>query len=881
MGIEKNRLMGMCKNNEPWQEWGPYLPERQWGTVRECFAPPEKAWEYTTFETAKKHNYLCGDDGIFGWCDSKGRLCFALSFWNGSDPFLKERFYGLNAIEGNHAEDVKEYYYYLDAVPSYAYAKALYRYPCDTFPYKKLLIENQSRSCSDPEFELLDTGVLDNSRFFDIEVEYAKGSPKDIAIRITAWNRSNEIRPLHIIPQFWFRNIWQWSSLIGQIERKPQIYGAGANHIVFTDGKLGEYRLETGEGEGGVIPTLLFTDNESSIVGSYNKSDSLKYSRDAFTQRIIYNNSEYISKENKGTRLGIWYSFQIKPQSKVSLKLRFSAISEIPLEPTGETCNILIEQRKKEADEFYDEILPKDITSSEINIMRQAYAGLLWSKIHYKLSVKEWLNVLNNLNSWTTHNSFESWKHLNADDILSIPDKWEYPWFASWDTPFILISMYRIDPLFTIKQLKIFLSFNYQSPTGQIPSSEWNFSAINPPVMAWGVNKIAKKIENPKLDIINEDFYFAFLIETFCSLYANLIWWANLKDKEGNTLFNKGLVGLDNFSILEKIPDNITRDEESIAIFWTPFFIGNLLELACKISAKYPSFEKIAIHLLHYFIKATEILQCNRLPSFWHETDSFFYPILNVEGEKSQYPIRSFSGLVPLFGISCIPIYALTELSEELEKLIRSKVLNDSFYKKYIDSNTHQEFVLLSCITEQQRDALLSYAMDESEFLSPFGLRSLSRYHREKPIYIHTSRKHIEIKYCPGELESKMFGGNTNWFGPIWFPLNYLFLDSIEKWKEPYKDKKITLLKINKEMTFRDISQEIRKRLKNLFLPDIHGEIPALGSISHLKDNSLWNKYFFFFEYFNGDTGEGIGASHQTGWTALITEIIHELYENS
>ncbi len=880
MGSEKNRLLGILKKNELWQEWGPYLPERQWGTVRECFSSPEKAWEYTTFETAKRYNFACGDDGIFGWCNGSGKLCFALSFWNGSDPFLKERFFGLNALEGNHAEDVKENYYYLDAVPSYAYAKALYRYPCDSFPYDKLLLENKSRSCFDPEFELLDTGILDNSKFFDIEVEYAKGSPKDIAVRITAWNRDSETHPLHIIPQFWFRNTWQWSSLLGKIERKPQIYKGGTNHIVFIDALLGEYRLETGLGEGEVIPQLLFTENESKIIGSQDKDDTPKCSRDAFTQQIVYDNSEYISKDNKGTRVGIWYSFQIKPHSKVSLQLRLSSISELPPEPIGESCNILIEQRKKEADEFYNEILPNTLTSIEKNIIRQAYAGLLWSKIHYRLSVKEWLCVSKSLQNLTIHKSFDNWKHINADDILSIPDKWEYPWFASWDIPFHLIPLTRVDPLFTIKQLKIFFSQNYQSPTGQIPSSEWNFSAINPPVMAWGVNTIIQKMDHINLNISKEDLYSMFLIETFCGLYANLVWWANLKDKEGKTLFNKGLIGLDNFSILEKTFDNITKNEETQAIFWTPFFVGNLLELACKTSIIFPHFEKIAVRLLHYFVKSIEILQSKEPFSLWNEPDLFFYPILNIEGEKAQYPIRSFSGLVPLFGIACLPIHAFQELSEEVEKLIQSKILKDSFYKKYTDFATGKNFILLSCITEQQRDALINYAMDESEFLSPFGLRSLSRYHREKPVHIHTSRQHIEIKYCPGELESKMFGGNTNWFGPIWFPLNYLFLNNMEKWGNVYEDTTVLISSTGKKITFKEIAKEIRQRLLALFVPNMHGEIPSLGSFSIFKENPLWNNYYLFFEYFNGDTGEGIGSIHQTGWTALIAEIINELYGN-
>lgn len=881
MGLEKNRLMEMFKENVQWQEWGPYLPERQWGTVRECLSSPKNAWLYTTFDKAKTHNYLLGDDGIFGWCHSSGRLCFALSFWNGVDPFLKERFFGLSALEGNHAEDVKEYYFYLDAIPSYAYAKALYRYPCDLFPYEKLISENQARSCFDPEFELLDTGIFNDSRYFDIEVEYAKESSKNIAIQITAWNRSKETRPLHIIPQFWFRNTWQWSSLLGKIERKPQIYCAGTNHIVFMDNQLGEYRLEIGEGSNEIVPQLLFTENESDLIDSQVKEKLIKWQRDAFTQHIIYNNSEFISPDDKGTRVAAWYPFDIPPESKVSLQLRLFSVHETPPEPIGDRCSELIKERKKEADEFYQELLPESLNLIQKNILRQAYAGLLWSKIYYKLPVKEWLNVAKNVNGLTTHTSFENWKHLNAEDILSIPDKWEYPWFASWDIPFHLISMFRIDPIFTLKQIKLFISPRYQSPTGQIPSSEWNFSSVNPPVMAWGINKIIQYIEKSNLDISKEDFYEKFLIESFYGLYANLTWWANQKDKEGRTLFNKGLIGLDNFALAEKNSDGIRLIEESQAIFWTPFLVGNLLELACKTAIIFPSFEKIAIRLLDYFSKSIDLLQSKEPYSFWDETDSFFYPILNIDGGKNKIPIRSFSGLVPLFGIAHLPIHALPELAKEVENLIQSKTLAASFFKKFYDSQTGKECISLSCLTEEQRDALLKYALNESEFLSSYGLRSLSRFHREKPIYIHSSRQHIEIKYCPGELESKMFGGNTNWFGPIWFPLNYLFIDSIEKWGIAYPEFRFSSSDYIKEFSFKRIAQEIRQRLQNLFIPDTHGHIPALGSLSNLKDDPHWKDNYLFFEYFNGDTGEGIGANHQTGWTSLITEIIHELTTNS
>ncbi|HPP57677.1 MAG TPA: glucosidase [Candidatus Hydrogenedens sp.] len=877
MSLEKERIKEIIYKGDFWQEWGPYLPEREWGTVRECFSSPEQAWKYTTFDTARVRNYLLGEDGIFGWCERSGRLCFSMSFWNGVDSILKERFFGLSALEGNHGEDVKEYYYYLDAVPSFSYAKALYRYPCEAFPYDKLISGNQSRSCYDPEYELLDTGVFDNLNYFDIFVEYAKGSPKDIAIQITAWNRSKETKPLHIIPQFFFRNSWQWSWLLDRIDRKPQIYYGGANHVVFSDSKLGEYRLECGEGTGNVLPQLLFCENESEFDSQSENGIFSKRQREAFTQRIIYNNSEFLSLNNRGTRVAVWYVFSVPAHSSVSVQLRFSSISEMSSEPTGEKCTHLLELRRKECDAFYDEILPKKIDNSEKTIMRQAYAGLLWTRIFYSLPIKDWLHVANQLGYHEKHRRFEPWRQLCVSDVLSVPDKWEYPWFASWDLPFHLIPTARIDPAFCIKQFQLFLSERYQNTTGQIPASEWNFSFVNPPVMAWGINKVMTLLERLHFSANIDDLYNTFLLDALCGLYSNLIWWTNLKDTDGKTLFENGFIGLDNFCLLEKIPEQEHTIEESQAVFWTPFLIGNILELACNVAIKYPLFEKIAVRLCHYFIKSIDLLQGNNGLTFWDENDSFFYPLLRVEGKEFQLPVRAFSGLVPLFGIVHLPLHSLPELSKVVEGLLNTHKYLSAFSKTFCCKDTGNTYIAISCITDQQRDALLKYALDESEFLSPYGLRSLSRYHREKPLYVHTSRRHYEIKYCPGELESRIFGGNTNWFGPIWFPLNYLFIHSMDKLGLSHSEFKYTSSQQFENYSFHNIADELRSRLLTLFKKNSQGCIPSMETFYRYNNIFSCEEHLLFYEYFNGDTGEGIGASHQTGWTALIAEIIQEL----
>lgn len=879
MGAETDRLRDLLRGVAEWQKWGPYLPERLWGTVRECFANIEEAWKYTTFESAHKSNYLTGDDGLFGWCDSLGTLCFSFAFWNGEDPILKERFFGLSGTEGIHGEDVKEIYFYLDAVPTYSYARAMYRYPCERFPYETLREENSKLMLFDPEYEIIHSGVFDTDNFFDIYIEVAKNTPSDIIIKVTGFNRSSESKSLHIIPQFWFRNTWIWASLLEKFERKPSLYKASPNQIVFAHPKMDEYRLEVVSVNPSVNHQFLFIENDAYPENLQSFLSVPRTKRDAFTQAIIYNNNEFLSDRSKGTKVGIWFNFSIYPQSSATIILRLSSIKELPTnQPTSDSENIL-SLRKLECEEFYNEILPNKLNSEYKKILRQAYASLLWTRIFYNLNIEEWLKILHKIAPNIIIENFEKWRNLKANHVIAVPDKWEYPWFASWDLPFILIPTVKIDPLFALQQMELFLSNQYQSPTGQIPSSEWNFSSVTPPVLPWGINKIIEKIQVYHPDK-TQSLLEGFLKNVFCSVYTYLIGWLNQKDSKGKTILEEGLVGLDNLQIIDRYLNNRLISEDSQALFWTPFLISNVLELALDLVEKHPMLESLIIKLLYAQKRCLELLQSRGKYKYWNDEEGFFYPFLRVEENEFQLPIRNFSSLLPLFGITFIP----QSISREIEKHIEKLFIKDEFLAKFIlpftNPLTNKPTYALVTTNLQQTKKILSYALNEAEFLSNFGIRTLSRHHREKPLYISTPHVHYEIKYCPAELESRMFGGNTNWFGPIWLPLNYIFIDYLEKLHLCYPDFQIEG-EINdtlKGKNFHEIAQEIRKRIIELFTPNVHGIIPALSNWSRFRGKKLWQDYYLFYEYFNGDTGEGIGASHQTGWTALISEILLDYF---
>ncbi len=864
------------KAPEEWQKWGPYLPERLWGTVRECFSHPEEAWYYTTFDSAHRRNYLTGDDGIFGWCDSSGSLCFSFAFWNGKDPILKERFFGLSGAEGIHGEDVKEIYFYLDAVPTYSYAKAMYRYPCDEFPYDLLREENSKLTMIDPEFEIISSNIFDKENFFDIYLEIAKNTPSDIIIKVIAFNRSKEPKPLHILPQFWFRNTWLWASLLGKSIAKPSIYKASPTQIVFTHPKLSEYRLEIISSYPDTKPQLLFTENDAY---PENLQELIKIPisrRDAFSQAIVNKNSEFLSNKSRGTKVGIWFEFYIPPGDSSTITLRFSSIHELSSELPEDSEKIL-SLRKSEAEEFYRQIIPPEVDDKQKILLRQAYAGLLWTRIFYNLNIEEWLRILNKINPDLTHNNFEKWRNFKANHIIAVPDKWEYPWFASWDLPFILIPTTKVDPLFALKQMDLFLSNQYQSPSGQIPSSEWNLSSVTPPVIPWGVNKILEKIKYTPVKL-EENTHIEFLKNTFCSIYTYLINWLNLKDSTGRTILEEGLISLDNLQIIDRYINNTLVSEDSQALFWTPFLVSNVIELTCNLVNQFPILESLLYKLLLIYKRTTELIQSQGKYQFWNDEDGFFYPFIRIEGKEFQLNIRNFSTLAPLFGIALIP----KNISDTLEKKIIELFIDDktlsNHIKSIINPTTEEKYHALITPTSSQVEKILSHILNESEFLSNFGIRSLSRYHRERPLYISTPHIHYEIKYCPGELESRMFGGNTNWYGPIWLSLNYLLIDYLEKLNLCFPDfqfrNSTNEIFIGKNL--HEIAQELRKRIIALFTLNAQGVIPSLGNWNKFRERELWQNFYLFYEYFNGDTGEGIGASHQTGWTALITEILFD-----
>ncbi|MCX8064633.1 MAG: hypothetical protein N3G21_05605 [Candidatus Hydrogenedentes bacterium] len=877
MGAEIDRLRDLSEGAVDWRKWGPYLPERLWGTVRECFANNQDAWHYTTFETAHQRNYLTGDDGIFGWSDSSGSLCFSFAFWNAKDPILKERFFGLGGTEGIHGEDVKELYFYLDAVPSYSYARAMYRYPCDEFPYGLIKEENYKLMIFDPEFEIVHSNIFDRENFFDIFVEIAKNTPSDIIIRITGFNRSSEPKPLHIIPQFWYRNTWIWASLLERFERKPSIHKAGPSQIVFSHPKLGEYRLEIVSTTPSVIPQFLFSENDAYPENLQKFLNLPRSRRDAFTQAVVHNNSEFLSDRDKGTKVGVWFNFSISPHSSAVVTLRLSSIQELPSNPPIEDSDNILMCRKLECEDFYERILPTELKSEYKNLLKQTYAGLLWTRILYNLNIEEWLKILHKVAPNIVNENFEKWRNFKANHIIAVPDKWEYPWFASWDLPFILIPTAKIDPQFAIEQIELFLSNKYQSPAGQIPSSEWNFSSITPPVIPWGINKILEKIQTSTVET-KQHLLNSFLKNIFCSIYTYLIGWLNQKDSKGRSILEDGLIGLDNLQIIDRYIENRLISEDSQALFWTPFLISNVVELAFNLIGELPLLEPLIIRLLHILKQSILLLQSQGRYKYWNEEEGFFYPIIRVEDKEFQLHIKNFTSLMPIFGITLVP----KNLSHDIEKCIEELFVNDKSFAKFVkliqNPLTNKDTYVLLSVNESQIQKVLSHALNESEFLSNFGIRSLSRLHRKNPLYISTPHTHYEIIYCPGELESRMFGGNTNWYGPIWLSLNYIFIDYLEKLHLCFPDYRFEEDSNEplKGKNFHEIAQEIRKRIIDLFTPNAHGIIPSLSSWNRFRGQKLWQDLYLFYEYFNGDTGEGVGASHQTGWTALIAEIVLE-----
>jgi hypothetical protein len=872
MNPEKERLNK--EDYDAWHKWGPYLSDRQWGTVREDYSANGDAWNYFTHEAALSRTYRWGEDGIGGISDNEQFLCFSLAFWNGNDPILKERFFGLTQFQGNHGEDVKEYYYYLDNTSSHSYMKMLYKYPKAEFPYSKLIEINGHRGKKEKEFELIDTGIFDYNRYCDIFIEYAKNNPEDILIKITVFNRDTDTANLNIIPQLWYRNTWSR----GYDDYRP-VLKMGDNNCIEADHKqLGKYNLYCEEN-----PEFLFCENDSNLRKLFNVSDAKGFYKDGINEYIVHQDLNAVNPQLTGTKVGLNYKISVSGQSFQTIRLRLSKTKEKL--PFNRYDDIFFE-RIKETDAFYNEVLCKSEEEDVKRIQRQALAGLLWSKQFYYYDIQQWLDGdpgqpkppserINGRNN--------DWFHLNNRDIISMPDKWEYPWYAAWDLAFHCVIFSVVDPVFAKKQLLLLTREWYMHPNGELPAYEWNFSNVNPPVHAWAswrVYKIDKKL-NGEGDI-------RFLESVFHKLLLNFTWWVNRKDLQNHNIFQGGFLGLDNIGLFDRndpLPSGIQM-EQADATAWMAMFSLNMLRIALELSKVNPVYQDLATKFLEHFLYIAGAMTNidGKGINLWNDEDQFFYNVLHTENKNIQIKIRSMVGLIPLFAVEVIDPETIKQCPEFGYRM-------DWFLKYRPDlANlvSHWEIEgkgltrLFSLLRGHRLKKLLYRMLDENEFLSDFGVRALSKIYEENPYELNLNGEKFSVNYEPGESENYMFGGNSNWRGPVWFPMNFLIIESLQRFHHYYGDdfKVEYPTHSGNYLTLLAIAEELTKRLSAIFLRDKNGKRPVFGENRKFQEDIYFNDYLLFYEYFHGDHGKGLGASHQTGWTALISKLLVPKEEN-
>lgn len=870
------------KKVPPWRKWGAYVSERAWGSVREDYSANGDPWNYLNHDMARSKAYRWGEDGIAGWCDYYQTMVFSIALWNGQDSILKERLFGLSTFEGNHGEDVKEYYYYLDATPTHSYMKYLYRYPQKAFPYEQLLEENGKRTAHDREFELIDTGIFSENEFFDVVIEYAKADREDVCIRIEIFNRGEKDATITLLPQLWFRNRWAWTK---QWEREPEILEgpyssefqsihADPKNIPAPDWLSSDYTISPMYLAGEPADELLFTSNETHyerLYGSAIKSNT-PYVKDAF-HRYVIQKEKCINPAKKGTKACFFYKeVHIPGQKSKVFRLRLSAaLAKSPLQDV----DAIVAMRKKEADDYFDSIQPKKLTGEEKQIQRQALAGILWSTQFYSFDVKNWLEGDDPTfppPASRYHIRNAHWEHLHSHNLLVMPDKWEYPWFASWDAAFHAVALSLVDIPFAKYQTGIFLEPKYQHPNGQIPAYEWEFSEMNPPVQAWAVWRIYRMEKKQKNGgDIN------FLELCFLKLMDNFNWWVNKVDRFGNNVFEGGFLGLDNISVFDRskpLPQG-GFFEESDGTGWMGFFSLLMMQISLELAKQKSLFQKIALVFFEHFISIASAIEGtkSRPLDMWDEEDGFFYDVLShPDGSHLSLKVRSFVGLIPFFSLE---FFEEDELAQFPEFYTHFKLLLQHFPKlvgrcitEYVSDGKKR--YLFSLMTLQHMQRVLARTWDQSEFLSPFGLRSLSKFHEKHPFVFHG----ISVGYEPGESLERIKGGNSNWRGPIWFPVNYLFLCSLKRLSEAVGNE----LQINvqgKNVFLPEMINDLRNRLINLFRKDQSGIRPIYRDTKDF-DMPHWNEHIQFFEHYHGDTGRGLGASHQTGWSALVANLIQD-----
>ncbi|MBY0505696.1 MAG: glucosidase [Bryobacteraceae bacterium] len=865
MDEERKRLDETANRTKHWRRWGPYLSERQWGTVREDYSANGTAWDYLPHDHARSRAYRWGEDGILGISDNHQRLCFALAFWNGRDPILKERLFGLTGPEGSHGEDVKELYYFLDSTPTHSYMKALYKYPQGEFPYARLVAEGK-RPRTAMEFELLDTGIFDQDRYFDIFVEYAKADVDDILIQVKVINRGPEAASLHLLPTLWFRNTWSWAPGTA----KPALWRSSPETIDVDEPTLGRYQLWL---EG--APPQLFTENETNTERLYGHPSGTRDYKDAFHRHIIGGDAEAVNAGQIGTKGCGWYQLELGPGEEHVVRMRLHALRQ-----TQVAFDEVMTARREEADTFYAEQHCASLSAEGKNVQRQAYAGLLWTKQFYSYSVEDWLKGdpgqptppagrRNGRNS--------DWKHLYNEDILSMPDTWEYPWFAAWDTAFHMIPFATIDPDFAKHQLGLFLREWYLHPNGQMPAYEWAFGDVNPPVHAWAcwrVYKIDQKLAG-KPDV-------AFLERVFHKLLMNFTWWVNRKDSAGNNIFEGGFLGLDNIGVFDRSKPLPTGGylEQSDGTSWMAMYCLNMLRISLELATANPVYEDIASKFFEHFLYIANAMNRGDEDGLWDEEDGFYYDRLRVHERSMAVKIRSMVGLIPLFAVESLDTEVLNRLPG-FRKRMEWFIHNRPDLAGNLASMTREgvgERRLLSLVGRERLRRLMQRMLDTGEFLSPYGIRSLSKYHEHSPYELPVNGDIHRVNYEPAESRTGMFGGNSNWRGPIWFPVNYLLIESLQKFHHYHGD----AIQVDfptgsgRQMNLGEVAAELSQRLARLFIPDANGRRPSYGGVEKLQTDPHFRDYPLFFEYFHGDNGAGLGASHQTGWTALVAKLLQQ-----
>lgn len=879
---ETQRLTGcgtwldQCRTESaPWKKWGPYLSERQWGTVREDYSDNGNAWDYFTHDQARSRAYRWGEDGLGGICDNHQVLCFALALWNGKDPILKERLFGLTNSEGNHGEDVKEYYFYLDSTPTHSYMKYLYKYPQNAYPYDDLVHTNRGRSRWEFEYELLDTGIFDEDRYFDVFVEYAKADPEDVLIKITVCNRGPDAASIRVLPTLWFRNTWSQPGggskpVLGQME------GAGNRGIsahltdpLFKE-SLQDYRLFC-EGR----PELLFTENETNSERLFGVPNAGPYVKDGIDSYVVHGRRDAVNPEKTGTKASAHYALDIGPGQAAVVKLRLSAASKKPEgDLFGNAFDQVFRDRIGEADDFYRSVIPSSCSEDETNVMRQALAGMLWTKQYYYFDANKWLEEHNAhpLLGQPRQIRNREWFHMVNDHIISMPDKWEYPWYAAWDLAFHTLALTLVDPDFAKEQLDLMLREIYLHPNGQIPAYEWNFSDVNPPVHAFAT------LFNQQISQARGNADFEFLKRSFAKLMLNFTWWVNRKDRFGKNVFEGGFLGLDNIGVFDRSAPLPTGGylEQADGTAWMALFCLNMIEMSVAIASSDETYEDLCYKFVEHFFWIASGLNRVGKDGMWDEEDGFYYDILRFpDGSAQRLKVRSMVGLLPLCATMAIEAWQREQVPRVTESLFKRVKRMPELIENLHATGPGQRGVddrgIFALVNQERLRRILSRMLDENEFLSPYGIRSVSRYHLEHPYVFNVNGQEYRVQYLPAESDSGMFGGNSNWRGPIWMPVNTLIIRALLAYYLYYGDN----FRIEcptgsgNTMNLFEVSREIARRLNLIFLRDENGRRPVYGGSEKFQTDPHWRDHLLFYEYFHGDNGAGLGASHQTGWTGL------------